>query len=148
MRKPPSPISRILHQKDSKLRELTARAHELRKLEAALKRYLPASLAAHVELANLRGQVLILSADSAAWATRLRYHRKALIARLSEESGAPVRDMRIKVSPRARLLREVAPPQPPGPGARKHMLNAADQIADPELAGAMRKLARRGGAED
>lgn len=144
MRRTPYPITRILHQKDTGLRNLAVRVRILQNLGNALKRCIPANLAAHAEVANLRGQVLVISADSAAWATRLRYHRKAVLRHLSAECGVEIRDMRIKISPRQELLRQVSPPEPPGPEARQNMLEAAERITDPELAGAMRKLAENG----
>ena len=148
MRRTPYPIDSILHQKDTGLRNLAVRVRILQKLGNALKHCIPANLAAHVEVANLRGRVLVISADSAAWATRLRYHRKAVIKHLSAECGEEIRDMRIKISPRQELLRKVNQPKPPGPEARQSMLDAAERIADPELAGAMRRLAENGKLED
>ncbi len=144
MRKRPVEISRILYRRSGELRPLAERVRALQRAGDAVKQCLPAALSAHVELANLRGRVLVLSADSAAWATRLRFHRKALLRDVSSATGSEIGDLRIKVSPREELLRRVAPPRPPGEKARRHMHNVADHIGDPGLADALRRLADNG----
>lgn len=141
MRGSTRPIHNILHQPRSGLEDILAHVRELQNIAAVLEHIMPESLAAHTELANVRGQVLTLIADSPAWATRLRYQREMLIWRLQSELGLTVRELQVKVVPRQQVQSRAAPARRPQGAPRRHLLQAAGQEVDPELAGALRRLA-------
>lgn len=91
-------------------RDTLRRAQWLRALDQLLRPHLPADLAPHVRLANVRGRRLVLLTDTAAWHTRLRMVTPTLIA-AARALGVEVDAISIKVSP---------PPQlpPAAPAAR------------------------------
>jgi len=116
---------------------------------------LPAGERPHCLRASSQDGVLVLTVDSAAWATRLRYRIPALLDAL-EPTGITAIKARIQPPGRG--------PIGPRPGGRiqgqaprgmrisaavaDHLLAAADDIEDPGLAEVLRRLARRrvGGA--
>jgi hypothetical protein len=107
---------------------------------------LPATARPHCLSASLKSGELSVTVDSPVWATRVRYGEELLRRALSGEgcewvkirvrppgagAGAPV-GARLGGCPR-RLSAEVV----------AHLMEAADGIAVPELAQALRRLARR-----
>src|SRR5699024_4231835 len=93
------------------------------------------------ELANIRGEILILLADSPAWATRLRYPQNRLLWRLHSELGVESRKLRIKAKPRQQTRPRTEPARRPQGAPRRHLLQAASEMDDPDLAAALRRLA-------
>lgn len=112
---------------------------------AALRRALPADLAAHLSAAHLRDATLIVVADGPAWATRLRFLEPELKAALDARTRRVVRRVTVRVGP------PPAAPRAPGPkpsrplsaAARAALEAGAEQVTDPRLAAALRRLARR-----
>jgi hypothetical protein len=111
---------------------------------------LPVAERSHCLLAARRKDVLALSVDSAAWATRLRYRVPVLLAALQAREinsiniriqpsgqspvGAPSRSAIASRASRGRAL---------SGAAASHLLMVAEEIAVPEIAEAFRRLARR-----
>jgi len=106
----------------------------------------PPELRAHCLHASLEDGRLSLVTDGPVWASRLRFAAPELLAGLRGH-GLAAEAVRVRV----------APPQAPGPqtsamGAqpglsretRAHLREAAAQIADPDLAAALRRLAEAG----
>jgi hypothetical protein len=60
---------------------------------------LPAELAAHVTGAALHDDTVVVLTDSAAWASRLRFHALELVARLAPRYDGAVTRVRVKVRP-------------------------------------------------
>jgi hypothetical protein len=128
---------------DAALAALFAAARRNRALAATVAVHLPDGLAAHLQGAVLRGDELTLLADSGAFATRIRFLEPQLRAAVARRHGAEVRRISVRVvlpQPSA-----AAPKRDPGltVGARAALESAADVAADPELAAALRRLARR-----
>ena len=107
---------------------------------------LPAPLREHSRVAGLAGGVLVIQADSAAWASRLRF-----VTREVAEAVAPVlgRVTRVRVA-----VASPAPPPPAGPPGlsgravlgeepARTLSQAAGGVTDPALQEALRRLARR-----
>src|SRR5262245_13093585 len=67
----PVPVSLALSSPG--LSAMVQHARFLQQLDARLRSELPASLARHVQVANLHADRLVMVAESAVWATRLRY---------------------------------------------------------------------------
>ncbi len=77
---------------------LVQRARRFKALESLVRGWLPAALAPHVGLANLREDTLVLSVESAAWATKLRYEVPNLLAAAKRhEATRQVREVKIRV---------------------------------------------------
>jgi hypothetical protein len=112
---------------------------------AALRRALPADLAAHLGAAHLRDATLIVVADGPAWATRLRFLEPELKAALDARTRRVVRRIAVRVGPPAPPPRPAAPPPPRrlSAAARAALEAGAAEVSDPALAAALRRLARR-----
>lgn len=116
------------------------KAQRLQQMQTQLSQLLPADLAPHVTLTNLRGSLLLLSADSNAWAMRLRYLCPDLLAQLRQK-GWPCQRIDIKVAT------GYAPPPAPtvqrklSPTARQLLRQTAQHLDNPELAASLKKLA-------
>lgn len=119
---------------------LLARARSLASLQDRIRRLLPEPLGAHCTVSNLRRGTLSLTADSPAWAARLRF----LAPQLQRQLGSDrIRTVRVRVRPAADAPR-------PGPPARRARLSAgagelvertAARIEHPALRTALRRLA-------
>lgn len=60
---------------------------------------MPAELARHVTGAVLHDDTVVILADSAAWATRIRFHAPELLDRLAPRYDGAVARVRVKVRP-------------------------------------------------
>lgn len=120
------------------LRQLRLYAQLLEQIQAAL----PQPLSAHCLYCVLRsGGRLILYADSAAWAAKLRFYQAKIKAALA--AWGPVESVRVRV-----LLPEVdqtkSPPRlvQPAPQTLERLDQAAAEIADPKLRRSVQRLIR------
>jgi hypothetical protein len=123
---------------------LIARATLLAQYDERLRAHLPEPLDRHCVLANLRGNTAVLAADSAAWASRLRYLAPALLPRLVDLGLAVTRIDVVVMPPRT----PPAPPRrrpacPPPTETGDAMLALAARTPDEALAGALYRLAAR-----
>ena len=83
------------------LSRLVERAREAGELDARVRTLLPDGLGAHVTGAAFHaadGEVVVL-VDSAAWASRIRFHAPELVAQLAPRFDGAVRRVRVKVRP-------------------------------------------------
>jgi hypothetical protein len=81
------------------LASLVQRARFLRQLDRSIRASLPETLSRHVQVANLRGDCLVMLADSPTWATRLRYQRQAVLDGLWQAHSIRCRLLEVKVQP-------------------------------------------------
>jgi hypothetical protein len=81
---------------------LLRRAREAGELDARVRALLPDELALHVTGAALHGDTVVVLVDSAAWASRLRFHAPELAERLAPRYDGAIARVRIKVRPAAR----------------------------------------------
>jgi hypothetical protein len=125
---------------------LAAAAARLRALEAALAGHLDPSLRAHCRVARAEGDTLVLLADSPVWASRLRFAGPAILeALLPHLDSPPPTRVRVKVRPTA-SQEEPALPRPALSAVSARLIRqVADDLADPALGAALRRLSRRGG---
>lgn len=124
--------------------DLLTRAATLAMYNEVLRPHLPDPLDRHCVLANVRGATAILAADSAGWASRLRYLAPALLPRLA--------DMGLVVS---RIEVVVMPPTTPPVRPQRQITSApslevalalesfAARTEDAGLAAVLRRLASR-----
>jgi predicted nucleic acid-binding Zn ribbon protein len=72
---------------------------ELDALAASWEQLVGAALAAHSHPESVRGGVMVVLADSAAWAGQLRYLDEVLVTRIADELPAvTVREVRVAVA--------------------------------------------------
>jgi hypothetical protein len=132
------------------LSRLGGRLDEGARLRSLWQRLVPAPLSQHTHPQHYESGCLLVSADSGAWATRLRYQQGDVIRRLAGDALlAGLNALRIRVAPIA-----AAPETPaPRPGRRRaHALSdeaavllqgVAHEVKDPELRAALLRLAQR-----
>lgn len=139
-----SSITSLLADQASALCQLSNRARYLATLDRTVRALLPAAIVDHCRVANLRDNVLVLQAEGTVWATKLRYQLPQILTdlrRLPDLKGLD--SIRIRIAPAQTA-------QNPSPLARPHLSEhsaellqqAADATPDPELAAALRRVAR------
>lgn len=144
---PNRPFANLLNNADPAQRRLLSKARRLQALQTQLRSLLPESQADHVAVANIRGQRLVLSADSNAWATRLRYQSADLLRSLRDK-GWPFLRIDVRVGTRYQLppVQKVQRSIPAS--ARQLLKKTAQHVDDPSLAAALQRLSQHGQTTD
>ncbi len=122
--------------------DLAARAAQLRHLQAALAPLLPPPLGEHCRAAALHDGELVLSADSPAWASRLRYLAPMLQAQLSRKAGLRLQRIAVTVAPPAPRVGRRPPLRNLSPQSTEHLAEVAEATEDPRLREALMRLVR------
>lgn len=91
----PSPIRSLLE--NSEAARLISRARALGQLDALVHELIPPPLNQHCRVLALRDDTLIIAADSAAWAARLRYQSPQLARLLNVVSSLNLRNVQVRV---------------------------------------------------
>jgi hypothetical protein len=81
------------------LSQLVDRAREAGELASQVRGLLPDELSAHVTGAVLHEETVVILADSAAWASRIRFQAPGLVAQLAPRFDGAVAHVRVKVRP-------------------------------------------------
>ncbi len=138
------PIAKILSRQGSALHSLLERAQYLQQLTQALRDSLNVQLATHVTVANLREQTVVITTDTPAWLTQLRYQAPTILRLLKTLPGLQkLQKVQFKIQPTS-----LSSPAPPSRRANlstnsAHFLeNAASGTEDPELAEAFYRLSQ------
>ena len=139
MRRRSRPLSHCLKRPSRKLSRLLRRVAEHQRAGAEFAACLPPELRACCHLASQRDGQVLLHADSAAWATRLRY----LLPELGECSPMLGQADKVRVTVRPRHPRPAPSPRPAARLSAKSadlLLECSKHIQDPKLADAFRRL--------
>ena len=83
--------------RDATLADLCQRGLNIQRLDKKLKGRIDPGLQDYFELANIRGDVAVLMADSPAWAARLRYQVPLILAACQALGLDSVKTIQIKV---------------------------------------------------
>jgi len=83
------------------------RAKKLQRLEQAVLQLLPADLAAHCKVMNLKNEILVLATSSPTWATRLRFASPELIKQLRCQYSLKLSAVQARIQPQALEIHEV-----------------------------------------
>jgi hypothetical protein len=137
-------VAKILARRNSALNSLLERAQHLRLLTQALRENLEPQLAVHVTVANLREQTAVLSTDTPAWLTQLRYQAPAILRLLRELPGLQdLQKVQFKIQPTSTTPPAAPPRRAKLSGSGAHCLqSAAIGTEDDELAEALYRLSR------
>ncbi len=137
----PSQLTELLQQSGFPAGGVLQRGRFLQRINQLLGRSLDAESKRHCRVGNLRDGLLILYADSTAWATRLRYQAPALLAQLQQQKGLEgLQKIELRVLPeqtqestnqKASLSNEAA----------SCITACANGIEDEKLSNALRRLA-------
>lgn len=141
----PRSIGQILDQVgNSDLRALSVRSRQAAELECRIRACLPTDLAAECRVAGISDGRLRLLAATPAWAARLRFEAPRLLKSLQLQGTTAIREVQVRVTP----------PSAPRPAPLRPVRMSSDNarlleqtaraIADPRLAQALARLARRG----
>lgn len=139
----PRSVTSLLHTADSELGAIARRAGYLATVRRVVLDALPADAAAHVHVAAVDSNRLLLHTESAGWATRLRYTEPAIQRALAQRLRLHADRVIIRVRPdlappaRRRIKRHISAAN------REHMRQMADYIDNPELARVLLRLADR-----
>ena len=97
---PFTPISQFVKIGTDTWSSIIQHVEYIRKLKTALNPYIPDIYQDHVTLANIRGNVLVLYANSSVWSTRLRYQIPALLETLSHDKNfVHINRIELKIRP-------------------------------------------------
>ena len=140
----PARVSDLVNQAEG-MAALIRRAKQLNVLNLWLQHHLPEGIRQHARVVNLAGDTLVLAADNAVWASRLRCLVPELLNPLHDECGASeVRQMRVRVAipqnstkPRSRSRLAIS-----GSSA-SHLRALANHTDDPELKSVLLRLSSR-----
>lgn len=149
--KAPKPLFKLLHGSSEGLSRLLAHARRLAAIGRTVDSVLGHPLADHCRVSNLRGNILVVQADSPAWAARLRYRAPALLATLRAPETLPeLRNIQIKIIPQtARPGRGRATRQIRMSASTARLIDTvAASMDDPTLQSALRRLASRNRPKD
>ena len=119
-------------------------ARTLQQLERLVRAALPADLAAHCSVMNLKKETLVLATDSPAWAARLRFAVPGLVKQLQCQLSTPLTRAEIRVRPVSQEIQESARHPPALSMASATLLaRTAEGIENPALREALYRLAAK-----
>lgn len=133
--------------KNAKLSDIVAKSNFLCSLQLLLTPYLEKSVAQHCQVANYEENTLTLIANSASWATKIRFQTPELIKKLkSEKPFSELKKIRsiIRLNIESKQLKRT-PRKPMSLSARNINIikNTAMTIQDEKLRKALEKLANK-----
>jgi hypothetical protein len=138
-------LTELLHTA-SALQRLHGQRKEQEALLGRVRPLLPPALAAHCVAALVKGERLVLFADSPVWSSRLRFCGGEVAAALLSQGlfrSPPKVEIRIHLAP-SQPVADPAGRRPARLSARTARLldETAAAVADPDLAAALRRLGR------
>lgn len=137
-------IGNLLNDRANPSRMLLEHSLRLERLSGQVRALLPDACRPHCRVANLRGGLLSIAADSPAWAARVRFLAPRLLQNLQRQSDLPIHRIEVSVMP---VEISIARPTIRRPGLSHKTLALLEETAqsmdDPALRAALLRLARR-----
>lgn len=136
----------LADQDNPQLSGLVRRGRHLHGLRVLLGELLGGELSAHCQLANIKGNTLVLAASSTAWATRVRYQTPQLLQKIRlDERFSGIGNIHVRIVP------PESPTEAPRHVRRATLSEAASScinqcaegIDDPRLSSALKHLAKQ-----
>ena len=140
-------INKLFQEADSDIAILITRTRLLKRLTTLLRSQLDDELADHCYVANIEQETLVILADTAARASKLRFHIHSLLAALPSLDSlfSRVKHIKVKILNQRHDTRETVQPSRPGPKMNQEnaqgIKTLADHIDDPDLHNALARLA-------
>jgi hypothetical protein len=124
---------------------LLSHARALGELDALVHELIPSPLNVHCHVLSVRDGTLVVAADSAVWAARLRYQSSQLVKQLSEASSVTMRtvQVRVRASDHPTGSRITPIRQPVSERNSMALKQAARSVTDAGLKAALLRLASR-----
>lgn len=137
----PKPITELLSNTSFAAEQTLRHGEYLRRLNTLLTRILDGDSRLHCQIGNIRDGLLILFADSTAWAVRLRYQTPVLLRELKQQKGLEsLQKIEIRVMPKEE--KEHTEQKVSLSSEASSCINAcADNISDEKLQNALKRLA-------
>ncbi len=107
MAKPiPEPLNDLTEKAEGSLKFLLDNLARINQLDQIVKAKLSPNLQANCRIINYRDNQLVIAADSAAWATRLRFEKPNLLSALRSDGFPALGNIEIVVSERDSRLQK------------------------------------------
>ncbi len=141
------PIGRYFTSTDDYgLHDTLQRAMLLQKFSFDLREFLHPPLGQHINFANIRDNMAVITVDDATWLTSARYEAPAILKFIKQNLGLnSISKVHFKVAFSHK------PPEPPLPGPPSMsqqtsdlLITTSEGISDPDLKSALKQLAKRG----
>lgn len=141
-------ITQLLAGNPGGLQAVISHTQRLEALNRTLRGCIPAPLSQHCQVANLRDNILVLHADSSAWALKLRYSSRALLQQLRQRGVPGLSAVEVKVRPHNAVINRPEKIRHAHMSGKTAQLldSIADDISDSRLKAALQHLARHGRA--
>lgn len=134
-------ISRLVHASESTLGHLVAQANHLLSQQDVVKTALPANCQSHCQLVSYRNRTLTLQADTAAWATKIRFQQRSLIQHLKKMPGfAKIQTVRVNVRPSYEKPESIIKAKRISQQSAEHLREIAATIEDKALSAALERI--------
>ena len=139
-------IVRLLAGSPDGLQAVLNHSQRLETLNRVLRGCIPAPLNQHCQVANLRDNILVLHADSSAWALKLRYGSRTLLQQLRQRGMPGLDTIEVKVRPPNPTLHRPEKIRSVQMSAKTAQLldSIASGINDSPLKNALQRLAQHG----
>lgn len=142
MSKPRAIFELLANQFSGEFEQAIQRSKKLNQLWHKIQNLLDTDLASRCQLLNLRGGVLILSCDSTAWATRLRYQIPTLLEDLRLHAGLEnLHDIQVVIQPVSQTPQKPKSRATLSPQGAYCLKQCANAVTDPALRSALERLA-------
>ena len=92
-------VADILNTPDGVLKGLLKQSNSLKSINDSVQQMLPDELKDHCEVSEFNQTSLIITAENAAWSTRLRYISSELLASLRKAGHYSLANIQIKIKP-------------------------------------------------
>ncbi len=120
------------------------KAHQLEQLNRAVKISLPVDCHAHMDVADIRDNQLIILTDSSVWQTRLRLYSQSILEALHQHAGIKLNRVTLKLTQPKRIIEEKPTVfRSLSEHSSKLIKQTASCISDPDLQAALLKLAQK-----
>ncbi len=146
----PKPLNKLLFGSSTEIKSLLDRASYLNELTCYLCTILPANVAPHCQIANIKmnrsGINLVLITDSPAWSTKIRFYIPAILSHMKKHKELQqLNSIRIKTRPREyRTEEEQIRVVQMSDKSAQLIAQAANSTQDETLKAALKRLSNRG----
>ena len=133
-------VTKILHSPSAGLQAILEKASVLQEINLQLQAFLPTPLNRHITLANVRGDTIVILADSSVWLTKARYQGTEILRFFTQDVGlTKLNKIQFKVQPHTDAA--IKPETLGESGSAAGCLHrASDQLRDPSLKAAVEQL--------
>lgn len=141
-------INKLFQEADSDIAILITRTRLLKKLTSILRSQLDDGLAEHCYVANIEQETLVILADTAARASKLRFHTNSLLTVLPslDRLFSRVKHIKVKILNLPQDIEDPTAQKYQGPSMNQDnaegIKTLAEHIDDPDLQDALTRLAR------